>query len=524
MLIALIRAFANLWKNVNVLPPATKPPPQPMPPTPASTTSANPVGNPLEELPLDYLIGTDVSSYHANRVVEAGYDSGKPALAIASIKYCNLFDEKNTGAYAPYLHTSDTAAQYGEGQIDPGGLGWHKNLVEQFTRAKSQGFLFVELDNPDAYRVGDVVGAVNLAAAYGLKVIAKNPLAMEGDPLAYVKHPAVVGVIVERGAGSPSDMDKLRKRAGKPSLPIWFVAFRNGNEDGRAWAGNTANTARAFKNMGVTFSGDGEYTSVQDILLPNAGPGASPSITEHHDDAPSINTKPALPYDADDPPSLKLRRTSLSAVARSAKADDIVRAMKAHNCEIDIGADRMNIVYVEGADATPDGKGFKPNANRPDAFDSLRILLRVLADGTATILGMWAATTHAGKYYEQVHLLNPGGAFHIATGRQTAWVMGIYSHGNYEALLQEAPLYGTRDKNRNFKREGPTIHEVVGAHHHWGYDFGKDSVQTAAAGCQVGRTEAGHQQFIALLKTDARYRADRNFLWSSTVMPVEWVV
>jgi hypothetical protein len=445
--------------------------------------------NPLEGKPLRYLIGKDGWSKGADgEVTEVGYDVTVRAPLGIGVKYVNLFDEKNSGQYRPYLHSSDTAAQYGEGQIDPAGPGWRKNLTEQLTRAKVQGFGFVELDNPDAYKLADVLGAVDLAASNGLHVIAKNPLLIEGtDPTPYLAHTAVMGAIVERGAGSPPDMDKLRQRAGKPELPVWFVAFRDQKEDGRPWAANTARLiANAnYSNMRVTVSDDGEYTSSRDAA----------SLV------PAPVTRPLADYGA----------------------DDIVRGMKAHNCEIDVGTDKMNIVYVEGADAAPDGKHFKPNANRPDAFDSLRILLRILEDGTATILGMWAATTHAGRYYEQIHLLNPGGAFHIATGRQTAWVMGIYSHGNYEALLQEAPLYGTRDKNKNFKREGPTIHEVVGAHHHWGYDYGKDSVQNSAAGCQVGETEAGHRAFIALLKTDARYKANHQFMWSSTVMPVEWL-
>lgn len=173
-----------------------------------------------------------------------------------------------------------------------------------------------------------------------------------------------------------------------------------------------------------------------------------------------------------------------------------------------------NIVYVEGVD--PDGSR---NGNRPNAFDSVRYLLS--HDGT--ILGAWPATTHAGAYYEH-HLLNPGGAFHIALGQQTAWIMGNYHHGNYEALLQEAPLYGTRDSAEDFQRAGPTVHELVGAHHHWGYDYPRDNVSNSAAGCQVGETRSGHLEFIRLLKQDPRYQADHNFMWTSTVLTADQVL
>ena len=189
----------------------------------------------------------------------------KPATGLC-IAYCNLFDERNTGQYGPYLHSSDTAAQYGEGQIDPSGPGWDRNLREQFERRKQQGFRYVELDNPDAYRVRDVLRAVDLAASYGFEVIAKNPLLLDDDPLAYVAHRAVVGVIVEQGAGSPQEMDELRRRAGKPDLPVWFVAF--GASDGHAWAIKTAQQAEPYRHMGVTFSNGGEYTNCKDLLLP----------------------------------------------------------------------------------------------------------------------------------------------------------------------------------------------------------------------------------------------------------------
>jgi hypothetical protein len=203
-------------------------------------------------------------------------------------------------------------------------------------------------------------------------------------------------------------------------------------------------------------------------------------------------------------------------------ASRILAAMKARNYPIAVGPDVLNIVYIEGAD-TPDGK---PNANRPNAFDSLRILLRVLppdqvrGDGSAKILGMWEAITHAGLYWE-THRMNPAGAFHIALGQQTCWQLGRY-HG-MEALIQSAPIIGTRDDKNNFKREGPTVRGDFGVHHHWGYNYPKDDAGRSSAGCQVGRTEAGHNQFIALLKTDARYKTNHQFIWSSTVLPVEWL-
>jgi lysozyme family protein len=287
MLTTLIRAIGQLC-HANQLAPEPQPAPGLQPkliePTPATAPRA-PTAHELEGLPLRYLIDTDTyGSGRDGEIVEVSYDAtGKPARGI-SVKYCNLFDEKNTGAYGPYLHASGTAGEYHEGQIDPKGPGWTKNLSEKFARAVAQGFQYVELDNPDAYSVADVLGAVTMAERYGLCVLAKNPLLMQGDPAPYVARPNVVGAIVERGAGSPADMDALRKKAGKTSLPVWFVAFG----DGRAWAGNTANQAKQFGGMGVTYSSAGEYGNSIDLLRP--GKPAAPVVSAPQSPAPQPST------------------------------------------------------------------------------------------------------------------------------------------------------------------------------------------------------------------------------------------
>ena len=223
-------------------------------------------GNPLAGKQLRYLIGTDTAgSGQDNEVTAVSYNASAPVKRGISIAYGNLFDERNTGHYGPYLHTSDTAKQYNEGQIDPRGPGWEKNLREQYERRKKQGFEYIELDNPDAYSAKDVIGAIDLAASYGLKVIAKNPLLVKGA-VDYMAHPNVYGVIVEKGAGNPREMDALRKKAGKPNLPVWFVAFGSG----RSWAGSIASAAKQYRHMGVTYSSAGEYGNAIDVLQPSS--------------------------------------------------------------------------------------------------------------------------------------------------------------------------------------------------------------------------------------------------------------
>jgi hypothetical protein len=230
--------------------------------------------NPLAGKKFRYMIGTDnPGKGNAAEITEVGYDCEKPVAAGISVAYCNLFNEKYSEQsrkereeYGPYLKSSDTAKDYGEGQIDPRGPGWRRNLVEQFERRRKEGFEYIELDNPDAYSVADVVGAVDLAEQHGLKVIAKNPGLMEGDALPYVAHRNVYGIIVEKGAGDAPAMDALRRRANRPDLPVWFVFFdrRKGSEGGQNAARQAAALAQRYTNMHVTHSPGGEYTSALD--------------------------------------------------------------------------------------------------------------------------------------------------------------------------------------------------------------------------------------------------------------------
>ncbi len=219
--------------------------------------------NPLAGKPLRYLIGAEsVGLGDPGAITVVPYDE-KPVRNGWSVGYCNLFEEPvRRGEYGPYLHTSDTAEEYNEGQIDPRGAGWNKNLTRQFKLRQAQGFQYIELDNPDAYSIDDVLGAVEMAFGYGLKVMAKNPASM-GSPAAkrYIAHSNICGAIVEKGAGSPREMDILRRDAGVPDLPVWFVAFGRGKQ----WANDTAKMARSFSTMRVTYSARGEYGSSVDI-------------------------------------------------------------------------------------------------------------------------------------------------------------------------------------------------------------------------------------------------------------------
>lgn len=222
----------------------------------ASNAQAQQVGA-LAGKPLHYLIGADNPGPGSDSVVtEVGYDNG-PVKRGISIAYCNLFDEKNTGEYGPYLKRSDTARKYNEGQIDPRGIGWLKNLSYQFKKRAHQDFKYIEIDNPDAYAIEDVIRAIEMAAAHELKVIAKNPGLMGHGAVPYLRHPNVYGAIVERDAGTPVLMNSWRSLVGKPDMPVWFVAFGGG----KPWATRVATAIRqnAYREMRVSYSQRGEY-------------------------------------------------------------------------------------------------------------------------------------------------------------------------------------------------------------------------------------------------------------------------
>jgi hypothetical protein len=234
--------------------------------------------NPLAGLSLSYLIGRNDPGPGADGVLTvAGYDATAPCENGVSAGYCNLFNEKyadqsdaERAKYAPYLHTSDVADEYNEGQIDPEGQGWNRNLDEQFARRRAQGFRIIELDNPDAYVTSDVVDAIDRMFASGIRMTLAKNAALCSEPATYLRHPAVCGVIVERNCGTPNLMHRIRVEAGKPDLPVWFVAFGSG----RDWAERMADEAAGYTEMSVTYYGLGEYAGErEEILAPTpAGP------------------------------------------------------------------------------------------------------------------------------------------------------------------------------------------------------------------------------------------------------------
>jgi len=179
-----------------------------------------------------------------------------------SIAYCNLFDELNTGRYGPYLHTSDTAgAVTTKARSTRVGRAGRRTCASSSSGAGSRASSTSKLDNPDAYSVEDVIGAIELAAGYGpqgdrqrtpglLEDIARKDGRQRPDAAtSYVAHPNVHGVIVERGRGRcRRDGSSPPVRPGKPTLPGLVRCLL---VMGRAWGpARVASTAKNYRKHG----------------------------------------------------------------------------------------------------------------------------------------------------------------------------------------------------------------------------------------------------------------------------------
>jgi hypothetical protein len=501
---------------------------------------------------LDYLIGADGEQRgKEGRVTETPFGV-KPAPLGISIAYCNLrCEDGEPPKYGPYLPHDDIFEQYGEGRPNPEAAGFERNIVAQLDRCKKLGHALVEEDNPDSYSLSAVMLGINRAQDRGLGVIAKNPHLMKDGALTYIGHPNIFGIIVEKDCGTPGEMDALRRKALKPELPVWFVSYGDGHE----WANQTANeiSARGYRNMSVTYSSAGEYEDSQDVLLPIPARTVEATTTGRigvsvmdTNQAQTILTNIGL---LDPPPDGVLGPVTKWALEEFCKranvpfdgstitdsigqaltsarplpltpGDDlagrIVSAMIAKGHWVARHSDCLNIVYVEGMNA--DGS---PNGNAPNQFNDRRMVIRIGGDGVPKIEGSWEGTTEPGRQYTE-HPLNRRGAARVAFGQHKAWSTGDY-HG-WESLLQAAPISVYRDLAENYRREGAADVGEFGIHQHRGYDLPKNDIGPSSAGCLIGRTNNGHREFMALVKTDARYLANPNYKFMTTILPVDALV
>lgn len=179
---------------------------------------------------------------------------------------------------------------------------------------------------------------------------------------------------------------------------------------------------------------------------------------------------------------------------------------------LDRGAGQKNIIYIEGMNA--DGT---LNDNALNVWNDRRLVMAFQGD-KPKIIGAWEATTNPGKYYTYKPM-NAKGAAIIAFGQYTAWKVGVHLN-SHEALVQRAPVTVHRDKNRSGSRDKGDLLDtgLFGINQHWGGDNPRSNIGRWSAGCQVGRTKQGHRDFMAMIKTDPRYKVNRDFMFTSTII------
>lgn len=201
----------------------------------------------------------------------------------------------------------------------------------------------------------------------------------------------------------------------------------------------------------------------------------------------------------------------------STLADRLVATMKKRGFRLDTGDAQANIVYVEGM--SPEGV---KNDNAPNQFNDARFVIIFGQDGRPTLAGAWQATTEPSRFWTE-NPMNALGAARIKFGQYTAWNVG--QHHGHEALVQSGgEVTVCRDLNKDYKREGDKEDTgFFGINNHWGYDLPRDDLGRSSAGCLVGRMKKGHEEFMALVKSDPRYIADHKFTFTAAVIPASEV-
>lgn len=201
-------------------------------------------------------------------------------------------------------------------------------------------------------------------------------------------------------------------------------------------------------------------------------------------------------------------------------AKRLLRYMRAKGYEIFTGPGELNIVYVEGMN--PDGG---QNVDTPDVWNDLRCVIDFVGDEPRLLIAHVATTEPGRAATFSTGAKNRGGVARITFGQYTAWRMAFHNvrkNGkNHPALVQVMPLPVHRDKNRDMKRTGDNIHiGYFGINQHStrpGYTGG--NVGTWSEGCLVGMMWSEHLEFIRLCRTDPRYIANPDFIFTSAVLP-----
>jgi hypothetical protein len=175
-----------------------------------------------------------------------------------------------------------------------------------------------------------------------------------------------------------------------------------------------------------------------------------------------------------------------------------------------------NIFYIEGVE--PDGT---ENMDEMNSFNDLRMVIQIDAMGVPKVVGKWVATTEPGSYYTAPKTrLNPEGAARIQFGQYRAWRVGVHKTQD-PALVQAANVTVCRDFNHDGFRTGDKLDtgDGFGINQHHADDAPRTNIGLWGAGCLVGRTSAGHEEFMNIIMQDRRYQQNRQHLFETAIIP-----
>ena len=198
-------------------------------------------------------------------------------------------------------------------------------------------------------------------------------------------------------------------------------------------------------------------------------------------------------------------------------AAKIIKYMQTKRYQISTGAKSYNIVYVEGM-----SENLALNNDAPNEFNDVRMVIEIV-NNVPTIVGKWEGTTEPGTHFT-MNPMNPNGAARIAFGQYKSWRVGTHSGASganpHEALVQVADVSVYRDFNKDMIRTGDKLFTgLFGINQHWGFDLPRNNIASAGAGCLVGRTRAGHRDFMKIIKQDKRFMSSSSYTFLTTIIP-----
>jgi hypothetical protein len=197
-------------------------------------------------------------------------------------------------------------------------------------------------------------------------------------------------------------------------------------------------------------------------------------------------------------------------------AAKIIKYMQSKRYQISTEAQNYNIVYVEGM-----SENLALNNNKPNEFNDVRMVIEIV-NNVPTIVGKWEGTTEPGTHFT-MNPMNPDGAVRIAFGQYKSWRVGTHVGSGadpHEALLQITDVSVFRDKNKDMIRTGDKLFTgLFGINQNWGFDLPRNNIGLACAGSLVGRTRAGHRDFMKIIKQDQRFLLSSSYTFLTTIIP-----